>query len=95
MPSKEEVIEELKKINDPEIGIDVYTLELIYDVKVEDGKAKILMTLTTPMCPYGPMLIDEIKARVSEIKGVKEVDVEVTFDPPWQPSEQLRATLGV
>lgn len=95
MPTKEDVLEILKKINDPEIGIDVYTLELIYDVKVENEKAKILMTLTTPMCPYGPMLIDEIKARVSEIKGIKEVDVEVTFDPPWQPSEQLRATLGV
>ena len=95
MPSKEEVIEVLKKVNDPEIGIDVYTLELIYDVKVEDGKAKILMTLTTPMCPYGPMLIEEIRARVRELKGVKEVEVEVTFDPPWQPSEQLRATLGV
>ena len=95
MAAKEEVIEELKKVNDPEIGIDVYTLELIYDVKVEDGKVKILMTLTTPMCPYGPMLIEEIRARVRDLKGVREVEVEVTFDPPWQPSEQLRATLGV
>ncbi|MBI2208467.1 metal-sulfur cluster assembly factor [Candidatus Woesearchaeota archaeon] len=95
MATKEEVIEALKKVNDPEIGIDVYTLELIYDVKVEDGRVEILMTLTTPMCPYGPMLIEEIRARVRELKGVKEVDVEVTFDPPWQPSEQLRATLGV
>ncbi len=95
MPTKEDVLGILKKINDPEIGIDVYTLELIYDVKVNDDKVKILMTLTTPMCPYGPMLIDEIKSRVSEMKGIKDVDVEVTFDPPWQPSEQLRATLGV
>lgn len=95
MPTKEDAIEVLKKINDPEIGIDVYTLELIYDVKVENGKAKILMTLTTPMCPYGPMLIEEIKAKISDIKGIKNVEVEVTFDPPWQPSEQLRATLGV
>ena len=95
MPTKEDVLGILKKINDPEIGIDVYTLELIYDVKVENGKAKILMTLTTPMCPYGPMLIEEIKSKVSGIKGIKEVEVEVTFDPPWEPSEQLRATLGV
>jgi len=95
MTTKEDVIEELKKVNDPEIGIDVYTLELIYDVKLEGGKVKILMTLTTPMCPYGPMLIEEIKARVRDLKNVEEVDVEVTFDPPWQPSEQLRATLGV
>ena len=95
MPTKEQIIEELKKVNDPEIGIDVYTLELIYNVKVESGKVKILMTLTTPMCPYGPMLIEEIRARVRDLKDVKEVDVEVTFNPPWQPSEQLRATLGV
>ena len=95
MTTKEDVIEELKKVNDPEIGIDVYTLELIYDVKAEYGKVKILMTLTTPMCPYGPMLIEEIKARVRDLKDVGEVDVEVTFDPPWQPSEQRRATLGV
>ena len=95
MTTKEDVIEELKKVNDPEIGIDVYTLELIYDVKLEGGKVKILMTLTTPMCPYGPMLIEEIKAKVRDLKNVEEVDVEVTFDPPWQPSEQLRATLGV
>ena len=73
MPTKEDVFGILKKINDPEIGIDVYTLELIYDVKVNDDKVKILMTLTTPMCPYGPMLIDEIKSRVSEIKSIKNV----------------------
>ena len=95
MAIKEDVIEVLKKVNDPEIGIDILTLELVYEVKVENDKVYIKMTFTTPMCPYGPMLLDEVRAKVSEIKGVKEVDVEVTFDPPWQPSEELRATLGV
>jgi metal-sulfur cluster biosynthetic enzyme len=94
MPTKEEVIEVLKKVNDPEIGIDVWTLELIYNVDVEDNKANIKMTFTTPMCPYGPMLVEEIKSKIREI-GVEDVDIEITFDPPWQPSEQLRATLGV
>tara|TARA_Y100000310_G_C20206612_1_gene589366 strand:+ start:67 stop:354 length:288 start_codon:yes stop_codon:yes gene_type:complete len=95
MPTKEDIIEVLKKVNDPEIGIDVYTLELIYNVKVTQDKANIKMTFTTPMCPYGPMLVDEIKTKVSEVKGIKKVDVDVVFDPPWEPSEQLRATLGV
>ena len=96
MPTKEDVMNVLKGVNDPEIGIDVVTLELIYNANVsEDGKVDIKMTFTTPMCPYGPMLVEEIRAKVSEINGVKEVNVDVVFDPPWQPSEQLRATLGV
>jgi len=95
MPTKEDVIEVLKKINDPEIHIDVWSLELIYNVDVEDSSVKIKMTFTTPMCPYGPMLVEEIKTKIGEIEGIKEVDVEVTFEPPWEPSEELRATLGV
>jgi len=95
MATKEEVTEILKKINDPEINIDIWTLELIYDVNVENDKVKIKMTFTSPMCPYGPMLVEEIKTKVREVQGVKEVEVDVVFDPPWKPSEELRATLGV
>ena len=95
MPTKEEVIEVLKKIEDPEIHIDIWTLELIYNVDVNDDKIKVKMTFTSPMCPYGPQLVEEIKTKVSELNGVKGVDVEVVFDPPWKPSEELRATLGV
>ena len=95
MAKKEDVIEVLKKVIDPEIGIDVWTLELIYNVDVEDEKVKIRMTFTTPMCPYGPMLVEEIKTKISELEKIKEVDVEITFEPPWEPSEELRATLGV
>ncbi|MEK6949356.1 MAG: metal-sulfur cluster assembly factor [Nanoarchaeota archaeon] len=96
MPTKQDVENVLKGVVDPEIGIDIVTLELIYNINAsEDGKVDIKMTFTTPMCPYGPMLLEEIKAKVSQINGVKEVNVEVVFDPPWQPSEQLRATLGV
>ena len=96
MPTKQDVENVLKGVVDPEIGIDIVTLELIYGINAsEDGKVDIKMTFTTPMCPYGPMLVEEIKAKVSQINGVKEVNVDVVFDPPWQPSEQLRATLGV
>jgi len=95
MATKENVIEVLKKVDDPEIGIDVWTLELIYGVDVIGNNVRIRMTFTTPMCPYGPMLVEEIKSKIRELNEVNEVDVEITFDPPWQPSEQLRATLGV
>lgn len=95
MPTEEDVMNVLKGVNDPEIGIDVVTLELIYNVNVENDKINIKMTFTTPMCPYGPMLVEEIKSKVSQLNGAKEVNVEVVFDPPWKPSEELRATLGV
>lgn len=94
MVTKEEIVEVLQKVNDPELNIDIWTLELIYDVKVEEDKVDIKMTFTSPMCPYGPQLLEEVKTKVSEINGVKEAKVEVTFEPPWKPSEELRATLG-
>lgn len=91
---KEEVIEKLKEVIDPEIGIDIYTLGLVYDIKVEDKKADITMTFTSPQCPYGPMLLEEIKAKLKELE-LKEVNIELTFSPPWEPSAELRAMLGV
>jgi metal-sulfur cluster biosynthetic enzyme len=96
MPSKEDVVEILKQINDPEIGIDIWTLELVYDIQMRENEhVYIKMTFTTPMCPYGPMLVEEVKSRISEINGVMGVEVDVVFDPPWEPSAELRATLGV
>jgi len=95
MATKEEIVEILKKINDPEIMIDIWTLELIYNVDVQEDKVKIKMTFTSPMCPYGPQLIEEIKTKVGELDGIKNVDIELSFEPPWEPSEELRATLGV
>mgnify|MGYP001384360985 CR=1 FL=1 len=95
MVTKEDVMNVLKGVDDPELGIDIVTLEFIYNVDVVDDKVNIKMTFTTPMCPYVPMLLEEIKAKVREMQGIKEVNVDVVFDPPWKPSEQLRATLGV
>ena len=95
MPTKEEVIEVLKTCEDPEIGLDIYTLELIYDIRVEDSKVYIRMTLTTPFCPYAPMLLDDMKIKLRQLKDVKDVDIELTFEPKWQPSEELRAAMGI
>jgi len=94
MVTKEQVIEVLKKIEDPEIRMDIWSLGLIYDVKVKNNVVNIIMTLTTPMCPFGPQLIDEVKAKVAELK-VKEVNVELTFNPPWEPSDEIKAALGL
>ena len=98
MVDKETVIETLKKVYDPEIQYDIYSLGLIYDVKVEGRKVTILMTLTSPMCPYGPALLDDVRRQVSSISGVGEVEVEITFSPAWTPekmSEEAKIGLGI
>lgn len=98
MVDKEEVIEILKKVYDPEIQYDIYSLGLIYDVKIEGRKVNILMTLTSPMCPYGPALLDDVRRHVSSISGVGEVEVEITFSPAWSPdkmTEEAKIALGI
>lgn len=90
MVTKDQVIEKLKQVDDPELHIDVWTLEIIYDIDIhEDGKVHINMTFTTPFCPYGPALVNEIRMKVNEIEGVEDTNVDVVFEPPWKPSEEL------
>ncbi len=94
--TREQIIEVLKKVFDPEIRIDVWTLGLIYDLQIKDeNKVYIKMTFTTPYCPYGPQLLSDLKSKVKAAEGVKDVEIELTFDPPWQPSEELKNMLGV
>ncbi|MFC1647945.1 metal-sulfur cluster assembly factor [Nanoarchaeota archaeon] len=95
MVTKDDVIAVLKTVMDPELFIDVWTLELIYDISIEGSTVKILMTFTTPLCPYGPQLQEDIRMRVVEIKGIDKCETEVTFNPKWEPSEELRALFGV
>ncbi len=92
---KQQVINALKSCYDPELQIDIWNLGLIYSVKVNSGIVEIKMTLTTPFCPYGPELMDEIESKIKNEKGVKEVKIDLVFDPPWQPSEELKAMLGI
>ena len=79
---------------DPELFVDVWTLGLIYDVQIEQNEVKIKLTFTSPMCPYGPQMVDELKEQI-KAKGAAKVDVEVVFEPPWQPSEELKEMLGM
>ena len=95
MPTKDDVYNILKNINDPEMMIDIVTLELIRNVDIKGDIVDIKMTLTSPMCPFGPQLMEEIKAKLRDgINGIKDAKVELSFDPPWEPSPELRATLG-
>ena len=94
----EKIVRVLKTIYDPEIPVDIYELGLIYDVFVnEDNDVKILMTLTTPNCPVAESLPQEVKEKVQSIDEVNEVELELTFDPPWTRdlmSEEAKLELG-
>ncbi|MGB0176463.1 MAG: SUF system Fe-S cluster assembly protein [Owenweeksia sp.] len=94
----EQVVEVLRSIYDPEIPVDIYELGLIYDVQVStDLDIKILMTLTSPNCPVAESLPEEVREKVRSINEVKEVEVEITFDPPWTKdmmSEEAKLELG-
>ncbi len=93
MVTKEQVIEVLKTCQDPELHIDIHTLELVYDIQATDTSAYVKMTLTSPACPYGPELIGMVKQKLAQIEGVKNVYVDVVFTPPWQPSQDLKDML--
>tara|TARA_B100000900_G_C20356061_1_gene624313 strand:+ start:117 stop:416 length:300 start_codon:yes stop_codon:yes gene_type:complete len=80
---KDKIIEEIRKIYDPEIPVNIYELGLIYDIKVEGQKAKIKMTLTTPNCPVAESLPKEVKESAMQVDEIEEVDLELVWDPPW------------
>ncbi len=95
----EKIVKVLKTIYDPEIPVDIYELGLIYDVFVnEDFDVKILMTLTSPNCPVAESLPAEVEERVKSLDELKDVEVEITFDPPWTQelmSEEAKLELGL
>jgi len=80
---KEKIIENIKKVFDPEIPVNIYELGLIYDIKIDNGDVEVIMTLTSPFCPVAGSLPKEVAARVSEVEGVKKANVELVFEPPW------------
>ncbi len=83
MEVKRQIIEELRKIYDPELPVNIYELGLIYDIQVIDRKAKIKMTLTTPNCPVAESLPKEVKESAMQVKGIDDVDLQLVWDPPW------------
>jgi len=85
MGLREKVIEKLKEIYDPEIPVDIYNLGLIYGIEINGNDVNILMTLTAPGCPLAQTLSEEVREKLSEIEGIGNVNVEVTWEPQWTP----------
>jgi metal-sulfur cluster biosynthetic enzyme len=97
VPTREEVIDALRVVEDPELGMDIVELGLLYDVEVENGKVHVIFTLTSMGCPVGPMLEEQIRDTVASMPGVQEVEPDLTWDPPWTPdkmSEDAKFILG-
>ena len=96
---QEAVIEALKSIYDPEIPVDIYELGLIYDVAIsQDGDAVVTMTLTTPHCPVAESMPGEVELRVLSVPGIRDAEVKLVWDPPWDPSkmsDEARLELGM
>ena len=87
MVSAEEVDEALKKVFDPEMGFNIVELGLVYEVKVNNAEVFVKMTLTSPACPVGPMILADVKQQIGALPGVQKVDVELTFEPMWGPEK--------
>ncbi len=97
MPTQEEVTEALKGVEDPELGMDVVDLGLVYEVQVDGPKVKVIHSLTSMGCPAGPMIQEGIHDATAAVEGGEDVEVELTWDPPWTPermSEDAKFILG-
>ena len=95
---RDDVMEALKDVFDPEIPVNVVDLGLVYDCKVEDGDVSVKMTLTFPGCGMGPYIAQQAEWRIAEIDGVEDVNVELVYDPPWTPdmiTEDGKKMLGL
>ena len=95
--SKEQVIDALKGVFDPEIPVDIYEMGLVYDIKTNGSNVLILMTLTSPSCPAAQSIPLDVQDKVGRVPGVEKVDVEIVWDPPWgmeMMSEVAKLELG-
>ena len=94
MISEKNIVLALKQVYDPEIPVNVYDLGLIYEIKSnEDGKVDVKMTLTAPNCPMADQLLQDVFDAVSDVPGVKDVALELTFEPPWDKSRMSEEAL--
>jgi metal-sulfur cluster biosynthetic enzyme len=97
MATVDDVTDALREVIDPELGLDFVELGLIYDVEVDEGTVRVTYTLTSPGCPIGPQVSEQIEEFVGELDGVEQVESTMTFSPPWTPelmSEDAKFALG-
>lgn len=93
----DEIVAALHTVHDPEIPVNIYELGLVYEIKVDEGKVEVVMTLTAPACPAAGDIIFDVQSKIEAIEGVKDVHVQLTFDPPWNRemmSEEAKLELG-
>jgi metal-sulfur cluster biosynthetic enzyme len=98
MPEQALIYEKLKEIYDPEVGINIVDMGLIYSLDIADSKVEITMTLTSPGCPAGPQILSQVDSQVKTVDGIEDVDIKVVWSPPWSPdmlSEEARDQLGI
>ena len=96
--TKESVLEQLKKVEDPEIRYNIVDLGLVYDARIDKGMVVVEMTLTSPSCPVGPYIISEVENVIKKLPGVTGVTVEIVWEPLWSParmSDEAKVALGV
>lgn len=98
-PTYETMREKLSEVIDPEIGMSIVDLGLVYDIAFDNGDIMVTMTLTSPGCPLGPIIRGEAYAKLRELPGVKDVDVQIVWSPPWDPrtmaSDDVKMMLGI
>ena len=98
MPDQALIYEKLKEIYDPEVGINIVDMGLIYSLDIAENKVEITMTLTSPGCPAGPQILSQVDSQVKTLDGIEDVDIKVVWSPPWSPdmlSEEARDQLGI
>jgi metal-sulfur cluster biosynthetic enzyme len=98
VPTVDDIVEVLREVEDPELGMDIVELGLLGDVAVDGSTVRVTYTLTSMGCPAGPMIQEDIDAAVRRVPGVEEVETELTFDPPWTPdrmSDDAKFILGI
>jgi metal-sulfur cluster biosynthetic enzyme len=96
--TEKDVRDALKTVKDPELGLDLVVLGLVYDIEVEESTANVIMSLTSPMCPVAGQIVEDATQAVLGVEGVEDANVELTFDPPWTPeriSPLIRSSLGL
>ena len=98
MPTREEVVEALRQVEDPELGMDIVDLGLFYEAEITGSKVKVTHSLTSMGCPAGPMIQEDIHSVVAALPDVEDVEIELTWDPPWTPdkmSDDAKFILGI
>jgi metal-sulfur cluster biosynthetic enzyme len=96
--TEKDVRNALKGVKDPELGLDLVVLGLVYEVAIDDADVRAMISLTSPMCPVAGQIVEDAKKAIQGVEGVGNVEVELTFDPPWTPariSPLVRASLGL